>query len=74
MAWIGYKTPAIPSLFGDFGVFDVNYAVGGGTKLAAGMGGLAAVRRDSKPDLNIVAHFLWHDHRRGCAHKPGRAH
>jgi pimeloyl-ACP methyl ester carboxylesterase len=56
VAWIGYKTPAVPSPFGDLGVLDLNYAVGGGDKLAAGLGGLAAVRGDSKPDLSIVAH------------------
>lgn len=58
VAWIGYKTPAVPLPLpsGDFGVFDVNYAVGGGNKLAAGLGGLAAVRGDSQPDLSIVAH------------------
>lgn len=56
VAWIGYKTPPVPSALGDFGVLDVNYAVGGGNKLVASLGGISAVRRDSTPRLNILAH------------------
>lgn len=56
VAWIGYKTPPVPSAFGDFGVLDVNDAVGGGHNLAASLAGISAVRGDAMPQTSIVAH------------------
>ena len=56
VAWIGYKTPPSPLPSGDFGVFDVNAAVAGGNRLAASLGGFAAVRGESMPKVSIVAH------------------
>ena len=58
VSWIGYETPPVPALENniDVGVLDVNRAVAGGQKLAGALGGLAAVRGESAPQLNIVAH------------------
>lgn len=58
VAWIGYETPPVPALDNNVnvGVLDVNRAVAGGQKLAGALGGLAAVRGESAPQLNIVAH------------------
>jgi hypothetical protein len=58
VAWIGYETPPVPALENNInvGVLDVNRAVAGGQKLAAALGGLAAVRGETAPQLNIVAH------------------
>ena len=58
VSWIGYETPPVPALDNnlDVGVLDVNRAVAGGQKLAGALGGLAAVRGESAPQLNIVAH------------------
>jgi hypothetical protein len=58
VAWIGYETPPVPALENNInvGVLDVNRAVAGGQKLAGALGGLAAVRGESAPQLNIVAH------------------
>jgi hypothetical protein len=58
VAWIGYETPPVPALENgiNVGVLDVNRAVAGGQKLAGALGGLAAVRGESAPQLNIVAH------------------
>nr|WP_237686174.1 alpha/beta hydrolase [Arthrobacter jiangjiafuii] len=57
VAWIGYETPPVPGEGNvDFGVLDVNRAVAGGQNLAGALGGLAAVRGETMPQLNIVAH------------------
>ncbi|MEC5191981.1 MULTISPECIES: alpha/beta hydrolase [unclassified Arthrobacter] len=58
VAWIGYETPPVPALENNInvGVLDVNRAVAGGQKLAGALGGLSAVRGESAPQLNIVAH------------------
>ncbi|MET3901711.1 alpha/beta hydrolase [Paenarthrobacter sp. 4246] len=58
VSWIGYETPPAPALDNNFnlGVLDVNRAVAGGHKLAGALGGLSAVRGESAPQLNIVAH------------------
>jgi hypothetical protein len=58
VAWIGYETPPVPALDNNLnvGVRDVNRAVAGGQKLAGALGGLAAVRGESAPQLNIMAH------------------
>lgn len=54
----GYETPPAPALDNNLnlGVLDVNRAVAGGHKLAGALGGLSAVRGESAPQLNIVAH------------------
>lgn len=58
VAWIGYETPPVPALDNNLnvGVLDVNGAVAGGQKLAGALNGLAAVRGETAPRLNIVAH------------------
>ncbi len=58
VSWIGYETPPVPALENniDVGVLDVNRAVAGGQKLAGALGGLVAVRGETAPQLNIVAH------------------
>ncbi|MFK0040036.1 alpha/beta hydrolase [Paenarthrobacter sp. NPDC090517] len=58
VSWIGYETPPVPALDNNInvGVLDVNRAVAGGQKLAGALDGLAAVRGESAPQLNIVAH------------------
>jgi hypothetical protein len=58
VSWIGYETPPVPALENNInvGVFDVNRAVAGGQKLAGALGGLAAVRGKTAPQVNIVAH------------------
>ncbi|MBP3044491.1 alpha/beta hydrolase family protein [Arthrobacter jiangjiafuii] len=57
VAWIGYETPPEPTLENpDLGVRDVNLAVAGGHKLGGALGGLAAVRGEIMPQVNIVAH------------------
>lgn len=57
VAWIGYETPPVPGEGNvDFGVLDVNRAVAGGHNLAGALGGLAAVRGETMPQINIVAH------------------
>ncbi len=58
VAWIGYETPPVPALENNInvGVLDVNRAVAGGQKLAGALGGLSAVRGETAPQLNIVAH------------------
>lgn len=58
VSWIGYETPPVPALDNNLnvGVLDVNRAVAGGQKLAGALGGLGAVREESAPHLNIVAH------------------
>ncbi len=58
VSWIGYETPPVPALDNNMnvGVLDVNRAVSGGQKLAGALSGLAAVRGESAPQLNIVAH------------------
>ncbi|MET4097679.1 alpha/beta hydrolase [Arthrobacter sp. UYCu712] len=58
VAWIGYETPPVPALDNNVnvGVLDVNRAVAGGQKLAGALGGLVAVRGETAPQLNIVAH------------------
>ncbi len=58
VSWIGYETPPAPALNNNLnlGVLDVNRAVAGGQKLAGALGGLSAVRGESAPQLNIVAH------------------
>ena len=58
VAWIGYETPPEPKAENGFNrdVLDVNRAVAGGHKLAGALGGLAAVRGETMPQLNIVAH------------------
>ncbi|UWX96420.1 alpha/beta hydrolase family protein [Arthrobacter zhaoxinii] len=57
VAWIGYETPPVPGEGNvDFGVLDVNRAVAGGQNLAGALGGLAAVRGETMPQVNIVAH------------------
>ncbi len=60
VAWIGYETPPVP-LTGDGGwfnseVFSTADARAGGAKLAASLRGLMAVRSDSMPGLDIIAH------------------
>ena len=57
VAWIGYETPPVPGEGNvDFGVLDVNRAVAGGQNLAGALGGLAAVRGETMPQVNVVAH------------------
>ena len=58
VAWIGYETPPEPTPENGFnrGVLDVNRAVAGGQNLAGALDGLAAVRGETTPQINIVAH------------------
>ena len=58
VAWIGYETPPEPTLENGLNreVLDVNRAVAGGQNLAGALGGLAAVRGETMPQVNIVAH------------------
>ncbi|MDR6639735.1 alpha/beta hydrolase [Paenarthrobacter nitroguajacolicus] len=55
---LGTRPPPAPALDNNLnlGVLDVNRAVAGGHKLAGALGGLSAVRGESAPQLNIVAH------------------
>lgn len=50
IAWIGYETPSASTVLG------MAKAEAGGTKLAASIEGLGAVRRDQMPTTNVVAH------------------
>ncbi|PPF30791.1 hypothetical protein C5D07_00595 [Rathayibacter tritici] len=57
VAWIGYETPPNPiGVDLDMSVLTTDDAVAGATRLAAALGGLAAVRGDSIPHPNVVAH------------------
>ncbi|AZZ49355.1 hypothetical protein C5E02_08910 [Rathayibacter rathayi] len=57
VAWIGYETPPVPfSPASDLSVFGIEDAVKGGAALASALKGFDAVRRESPPELGVVAH------------------
>jgi len=56
IAWIGYKTPPVPVQLGQVDVLKNDMAEAGGHRLAGALAGIAAVRAESRPRLNVVAH------------------
>ncbi|MHC2184672.1 arginine exporter protein ArgO [Rathayibacter agropyri] len=57
VAWIGYKTPPIPSPpVLDLSVLGIADAEAGGAALASALKGLDVVRRERPPHLGVIAH------------------
>ncbi|PPI44813.1 hypothetical protein C5E09_10475 [Rathayibacter iranicus] len=56
VAWIGYQTPPNVTETANFSVMDIDDAVAGGAALASSVHGLSAVRGDSIPKPDVVAH------------------